>query len=216
MLSLSIMFGLILAVGYVLFSNSINERGMLNIARRAYYEKIELTTNLLRGIEGLHKSCTSAEKDSLFNSFIITAVEEIDHQYGIYARVIDLDGRQLSRAFVAEGEEGGLAVLLDADDFDFSRDLGFVRDIPAGDRRIVSRNGVKIHLHWMRYPITREHYYYILLGIVYDRVIDTIDYKSLEAGQIVVILALLGCVFVIVYLLNKNYNLQNGSAGDRV
>ena len=207
----SILLALTLSVMYVFFSKGVSEKGMLNIARRAYYEKIELTTNLLKEIENLHISCTSLEKDSLFNSFIIKAVEEIDRQYGIYARVIDLDGRQLSRAFVAEGEEGGLAILLDAEDYDFDADLGFIRDIPSGDRHIVSRNDVKIHLHWMRYPVTEQHYYYILLGIVYDRVIDTIDYRALEAGQTVIIVLLLLCMFFIVYLLHRNYRLKHGN-----
>jgi len=210
-LTVSILLALTLSVMYVFFSKGVSEKWMLNIAKRAYYEKIELTTNLLREVENLHISCTSFEKDSLFNGFIIKAVEEIDKQYGIYARVIDLDGRQLSSAFVAEGEEGGLAVLLDADDYDFATDLGFVRDEPFGDRHIVSKNGVKIHLHWIRYPVTEQHYYYILLGIVYDRVIDTIDYRALEAGQTVIIVLLLLCMFFIVYLLNKNYRLKHGN-----
>jgi len=196
------MFALILAIMNAFYSDGLYEKSMMKIAKRAYYEKIELTSNLLREVENLHKSCTSLEKDVLFNSFIIATVEEIDRQYGIYARVIDLDGRQLSRAFLAEGEDS-LALLLDADDYDFEKDLGFVKDSPSGNRQIVSKNGVKIHLHWMCYPVTENHYYYILLGIVYDRVIDTIDYNAFATGQVIVMLALIACLFCIVYLQSK-------------
>ena len=37
--------------------------------------------------------------DNVSSRFCFADVEEIDKQYGIYARVIDTDGKQLSRAF---------------------------------------------------------------------------------------------------------------------
>ena len=202
-------FPLLLATCAYFIFESMHERLTINIIKRQYYEKIELTTNLLAEVERLHRGCTSYEKDSLFNNFIITVVEEIDKQYGIYARVIDIDGKQLSRAFVAEGEEGGLAILLDADDFDFDKDLYFLKEVPAGNRNIVSRNDVRIHLHWRRYPTEKEHYYYILLGIVYDRVIDTVDYKAFSKGLAGVMVSLLVSFFVAVFLSSKNSKLRN-------
>ena len=202
-------FSLIVGIACVFYFGKFFERLILKVIERQYYEKIELTTNVLIEVEKLHRGCTPYEKDSLFNNFIITVVEEIDKQYGIYARVIDLDGNQLSRAFVAEGEEGGLAILLDADDFDFDKDLYFLKEFPTGDRNIVSRNDVKIHLYWMRYPTEKDHYYYILLGIVYDRVIDTVDYKSFSKGLAGVMMSLLISFFVAVYLSSKNSKLRN-------
>ena len=200
-------FAVSCAIAY--FFNTLQEKSLINIAKRQYYEKIELTYNLLYEIEQLQISCRGFETDVLFNNFIIKAVESIDRQYGIYGRVIDLEGRLLSRPNLAENEPG-LAVLLEADDYDFFTDLGFVRDIPRGDRHIVSRNGVKIHLHWLRYPVANEHYYYILLGIVYDRVLDTIDFNAFAVGIILMVLMLVVEFYCIVY--NWSQNLKYGRA----
>ena len=203
---------LILTVSAVFYFDGLYEKSMMKIVRRQYYEKIELTSSLLLEIEKLHRGYEkdAFEKDVLFNDFIIRSVEEIDRQYGIYARVIDLEGNLLSRPQLADNEPG-LAVFLESEDFDFKKDLGFVQDIPTGDRHIVSNNGVKIHLHWLRYPVTEQHYCYILLGIVYDRVIDAIDYRAFSIGLIIVLLVLVSSLFYTVHLLNRNFKLQNNS-----
>ena len=200
-----IVLPLVFAAATVYFFTVLHDKNMVNVAKRQYYEKIELTYNLLYEIENLHAACTNREKDSLFNRFIVRAVEEMDKQYGIYGRVIDLDGQLLSTPYLAENEEG-LAVLLEAEDFDFETELGFVRDIPAGDRHIVSRNGVRIHLHWLRYPVTREHYYYILLGIVYGRVIDTVDTRGFVAGVTGLVMVIVIGMYVTVYYYRKYKN----------
>ena len=202
--SLLLYFPIVFAVPVLYLFIVLHNKNMVNVAKRQYYEKIELTYNLLYEIEQLHQACTHQEKDSLFNSFIINAVEEMDKQYGVYGRVIDLDGNLLSKPYLAENEPG-LAVLLEAEDFNFDTDLGFIRDIPVGDRYIVSRNGVKVHLHWLRYPVTREHYYYILLGIVYDRVIDTIDVRGFVAGIIGLVMIIVVLFCFSVYLYRKAY-----------
>ena len=196
----------VLAAGVILYLFiMLHNKNMVNVAKRQYYEKIELTYNLLYEIEKLHRACTNYEKDLLFNNFIVKAVEEMDKQYGIYGRVIDLDGNLLSTPYLADGEPS-LAVLLEADDYDFESDLGFIRDIPVGDRQIVSRNDVKIHLHWLRYPITDQHYYYILLGIVYDRVVDTIDTKGFTALVICLVLLIVAGLYVTIYYYRKSKN----------
>jgi len=201
---------LVVAALIIYFFIVQHDKNMINVAKRQYYEKIELTYNLLYEVESLHKACTNYEKDSLFNNFIIRAIEQMDKQYGIYGRVIDLDGNMLSTPYLAENEKG-LAVLIEAEDFDFDSELWFVRDIPAGDRHIVSRNDVKIHLHWLRYPITRDHYYYILLGIVYDRVIDTIDTTGFVAGVIGLVLLLVIGMYVTIYYYRKSKSNERGS-----
>ena len=197
------LFPIVLAGAIVYLFIALHDKNMVNVAKRQYYEKIELTYNLLFEIEKLHRGCTAYAKDEMFNNFIINAVEEMDKQYGIYGRVIDLDGKLLSKPYLADGEPG-MAVLLEADDFDFEGDLGFIRDITVGDRHIVSRNDVKIHLHWLRYPITEQHYYYILLGIVYDRVIDSIDIRGFTAGVIGLVLIIVTGFYCTVYFYRKS------------
>ena len=207
LLKLCYILPVFVAILGVYYFDNWHEKSMMKVVQRQYYEKIEFMSQMLHNIETLHRQCTSYEKNELFNNFIINTVEEIDKQYGIYARVVDLDGRRISEPYVADGE-GELAILLDAPDFDFDSELGFIKDIPKGDRHIVSRNGVKIHLHWLRYPTTEEHYYYILLGIVYDRVIDTIDYKAFAFGYVFVLLVLVVSLFIMIFQANKIYKLK--------
>ena len=188
---------IVIATIVILYFFRLHDTTMINLIQRQYYEKIELTTNLLKKVERLHRKCTNNERDILFNNFIITAVEEMDKQYGIYGRVIDLNGNVLSKPYLADGEPD-LAIFFEVDDL-----LPFLKQIPKGDSLLISRNNVKVHLHWLRYPIEEQHYYYILLGIVYDRVIDTIDYNAFARGFIVVILAMLVSMFYTIFILNK-------------
>ena len=196
------------AVGSLFYFNFLHEKSVRNVIRRQYYEKIELISGLLEGLERLQMSCASDARDEMFNNFIISAVEQMDRQYGIYGRVIDLEGKQISEAYLAE-DEPGLAVLLEADDYDFESDLYFVRDDPIGDRHIVSKNDVRIHLFWLRYPVTEQHYYYILLGVVYDRVVDTLDFNAFACGVILIALILLFNMLYTAFLENKVYRLKS-------
>ena len=214
-LSILYLLPLALAVISVFYFDSLHEKTMTKIVSRQYYEKIELTHNLLYETERLHRGCTALEKDALFDNFIIRVIEEMDGQYGIYGRVIDLEGNLLSQPRLAENEPE-LAILLDADDFDFDVDMGFIREIPAGDRHIVSRNGVKIHLHWLRYPVSEEHYCYILLGIVYDRVIDAIDFNAFAAGIIFIVLIMMSSMLCAVYFYHENHKLKYNDKDRRV
>jgi len=186
-----------------LFSEEYKRKNLKEIERQ-YYEKVEITSNLLVDFERLQHICASDETNGYFDSFIVTFVEEIDRQFGIYGRVLDRDGRLISTPY-ASPDEGELAILLEAEDFDFERELGFVRDAASGEAHITSRNDVQVHLHWMRYPVTEEYYYYILIGIVYDRIMVSIDMNTLTYGVSAIILSLIVSVFIIAYLTRMLY-----------
>ena len=183
-LKIIIIILLFIIVIAILIFDSLHKETLLDVVKRQHYEKIELTSNLLLELER-----NKSEYESLNDKFLIEIVEIIDRQYGIYGRLIDLEGNQLSSAFVAEGEKEA-AILLDADDYEFSKDLGFLKDFPVGDTYIKSKNDIDIHLYWLRYP-SINHKYYVLIGIVYDRVAVAIDYKVYSGCLIMVIIIIL-------------------------
>ena len=192
----------VISLMILIYYNNKYNQNLMKMVERQYYEKIEITNNVLLKIEALQESCSNDETNERFNEFVISYVEEVDRQYGIYGRVLDLNGKLLSTPRVAEGE-GELAILMESEDFDFDQDLGFIKESDFGDRYIVSKNNVNVHLHWMRYPVTKEYYYYILIGIVYDRIMVSIDMDTLNTGLIILLSTVIVTMFISIYLYDK-------------
>ena len=203
-ISFSFIFSTVVTILTIIyFINEYNKNMSMEIERQ-YYEKVEITSNILLAFEMLQRQCATEDNYTLFDSFVVTFVEEIDKQFGIYGRVIDKDGRLISRPYAAP-DEGDLAILLEAEDFDFERELGFLRDAPTGETVIISRNDVRVHMHWIRYPITDDFYYYILIGIVYDRIMVSVDMDTLTIGVAIILLTEFISMFFAVYWSNRAY-----------
>ena len=207
LISVSFIFPTVVTILVIFYFIDDYKKNMMIEIERQYYEKVEITSNILSAFEVLQRQCSTEGNYNLFDAFVVTFVEEIDKQFGIYGRVIDKDGRLISRPYAAP-DEGELAILLEAEDFDFERELGFLRDAPTGETVIVSRNDVKVHMHWMRYPVTDDFYYYILIGIVYDRIMVSIDMDTLTYGVAVILAAVLIAMFFAIYWSNRVYRLK--------
>lgn len=164
-----------------------------------YNEQVVMTRKIIDELDVITADKDSVNRDD-YEKYLISLVESIDNEHAVYARVYDISGKRISTANSAVTEPA--PILLDADFENPEKIIKQIQSRPTGDTVLTMKDGNQMKLHWFSYPKNNTSYY-ILIGIVPDRLLQVININTFTYGLLGIIIFMLICAYYNIYLIHK-------------
>jgi hypothetical protein len=189
-----------------MYTNNVNA-----LVSAKYNEKIETTKKIIHELDNINKTNDSTiksktETEYVFRRFLVSLIESIDSEHAVYARVLDVNGKLISKPKIAESEKD-YVYLVEHDNFVNSSLFKEICKTGEGDLEITALDSNSLYLHWFSYP-KHGTVYYILVGVAPNRVKQVIDIDKFTYGLSGFIVLMLIFAYYNVYLIYDTKKLR--------
>lgn len=178
-----------------------------NLTRYIYNEQIRLSSKVIDELDKINTK-TGSVSEGETKQYLVSLIENIDSEPGIYAIVLDINYNIISKRSCEKTIDGYSSIINDAD---VVNSLKEYLTEPSGNADLpVYDYGLKVH--WFSYP-KHNTCYYIVIGILPNKFPQSFNIDRFTYGLLGMVALMIICAYYNIYLIRK-VQLYNDKYGD--